>query len=272
MTQVPRNLFQRCISKMQSFSTRLTPVFIVLLMGLFCFILHLKTDCFSFIWHHKHSSLSREKIGAADSDWIQEMHRWSAAKGKYSQGAQDIYLERIFTKIGITNKYFVEFGFNEASYDSGGSGANTRALHRLGWRGLLLDATNENAHINLQKHFLYANNVARIFMSNHVPEDLDYLSCDMDSHDLWIFREILKAGFRPRVITTEFNSNYPLTLSISLIDPSILWNGTVPKNFPFMSPLSCAWGFLSDFENFTFQVGCEVKIALTWKTEAACKI
>jgi len=51
------------------------------------------------------------------------MHKWSTAKGQYSQGSQDLFLEKIFSIIKTTNKYFVEFGFNEKGYDTGGSGA-----------------------------------------------------------------------------------------------------------------------------------------------------
>ena len=176
-----------------------------------------------------------------DPRWIYDMHAWTNDRGPHSQGSQDRYLEKIFSVIRTTNRYFVEFGFNVPDYDVQGSGPNTKKLYNDGWRGLLLDATNENAKINLKKHFLYANNIATIFAENLVPKDLDYLSCDMDSHDLWVFRSILDAGYRPRVITTEFNSNYPITDSITLLDPTIVGNskGPLASKFEFAQ---CAWG------------------------------
>jgi hypothetical protein len=161
------------------------------------------------------------------------MHVWTDKKGVYSQGSQDDYLEKIFSVIQTTNKYFVEFGFNVHSYEEGGSGANTRKLHEEGWRGLLLDSDNENPKINLKKHYLFATNIAAIFEENMVPTDFDYLSCDMESHDLWVLRAILQAGFRPRVITTEYNSNYPITDAITLLDPSIVKHSTYLANYKF---------------------------------------
>jgi hypothetical protein len=116
------------------------------------------------------------------------MHVWTKKKGPYSQGSQDLNLEKIFSVVQSTNKYFVEFGLNEPSYTSGRSGANTRKLYENGWRGLFLDGDREHAQINLKKYFLFANNIAAIFGENKVPKDLDYLSCDMDSHDLRVFR------------------------------------------------------------------------------------
>lgn len=73
----------------------------------------------------------------------------------FSQGGQDGSIDYIFSKIGTTNKYFVEFGFNVPSYeDPRSTGSNSRFLYENGWRGLLLDADFENSTINLQKEFI----------------------------------------------------------------------------------------------------------------------
>ncbi|CAF4946640.1 unnamed protein product [Rotaria socialis] len=63
----------------------------------------------------------------------------------------------------------------------------------------------------------------------------------MDSHDLWVFRAILEAGYRPRVITTEYNSNYPITDAITLLDPTIVRNSVDIGKFEFKFS-QCAWG------------------------------
>jgi hypothetical protein len=123
-----------------------------------------------------------------------------------SQGNQDFILFELFRRLGETNRYFVEFGFNCA--DWGGSGPNTHALFERGWRGLLLDADNSNANINLHRRFLYYSNIGQILSEFRVPKELDYLSCDMDSHDWFVMLGILQANYRPRVLSIEFNSNY----------------------------------------------------------------
>ena len=61
-----------------------------------------------------------------------------------SQQTQDGVLAYIFQNIGVTNKYYVEFGFNAQTFE-GGSGANTYVLHKhFGWEGLLLDGQQDN--------------------------------------------------------------------------------------------------------------------------------
>ena len=44
-----------------------------------------------------------------------------------------------------------------------------------------------------------------------MPRELDYLSIDIDSTDIWVWRALLKSGkYRPRVVSIEYNSNLPL--------------------------------------------------------------
>ena len=132
-----------------------------------------------------------------------------------SQQTQDGVLAYIFQNIGVTNKYYVEFGFNAQTFE-GGSGANTYVLHKhFGWEGLLLDGQQENPAINLHKEFLLPGNIASIFRKLNVPEEPDFVSIDIDSYDIWLFKALVRGGFRPRVLTVEYNANFPLGASIA---------------------------------------------------------
>ena len=148
-----------------------------------------------------------------------------AASG--SQGRQDLILKTLFDRIGTANKYFVEFGFNSPGFDVGaeGTGANTEMLYRQGWRGLLLDGSRSNASINLHQSFIKSTNIVDTFQTHKVPIELDYLSIDIDSADLWVMRALL-AVYRPRVVSIEYNSNYdvdgPDASAITLPDPSTM--------------------------------------------------
>jgi hypothetical protein len=186
------------------------------------------------------NSVSRHPALIPKDAWIKDLRKVTKRGGDKSQNAQDAYFEAIFGKIGTTNRYFVEFGFNEPSYTSGGSGANTRNLYDQGWRGLLLDGTMENLDINLHAHYLFQNNIGSLLRKYNTEQEFDLLSCDMDSHDLFVLKGIFEAGFRPRVVTTEFNVNYPLEYAISQIDPTILGAQDISAyDFKFKD---CAWG------------------------------
>jgi hypothetical protein len=174
--------------------------------------------------------------------WIEDLHSHAddpLGQGP-TQGSQYIYLDTIFANIQPSNKFYVEFGFNCRGGINCGSGANVAKLYADGWRGLLLDGDNEDLSINLHAHYLFHNNIASIFEKYNVPKDLDYLSVDMDSHDIFVLQGILEGGYRPRVISHEYNSNYPLGSEMSMIDPSFL-TGDELKNYKF-SFKGCIWG------------------------------
>jgi len=117
--------------------------------------------------------------------------------------------------IGVTNKYYVEFGFNTDKFD-GGSGSNAYVLQKhFGWTGLLLDGRHQNPAINLQKEFISPDNIVSLFDKYGVPAEPDYVSIDIDSIDLWVFRALVQGGYRPRALTIEYNANFPVDAAIT---------------------------------------------------------
>ena len=155
------------------------------------------------------------------TDWLTYL---SCRAGRVtSQGGQDGVLQAIFDAIGVTNRFYVEFGFNCDTID-GGSGPNIAQLHARGWRGLLLDGAFSNPSINLHKRFLTSDNVCAVFNSFSVPYEPDYVSIDVDSTDLWLMRSVM-AGYRPRVVTCEFNSSFGLEHAITHENAGGDWQG-----------------------------------------------
>lgn len=144
-----------------------------------------------------------------------------------SQGGQDGLLNWIFSNIGIQHGYYVEFGFNAQVFD-GGSGSNTFNLFsnaNESWTGLLLDGEFENSSINLRKEWVSDKNICGIFRKYNVPLDVDYVSIDLDSVDLWVFRALLSndCEYRPRVFSVEYNSILDPESTISIASPTFTW-------------------------------------------------
>ena len=121
--------------------------------------------------------------------------------------------EYIFSNIHPTNKYYVEFGFDSDGWSKIGGGANTRILNKdFGWNGLLLDGEHKNWKMNLHTEFIYGSNIVALFDKYGVPREVDYVSVDIDSIDVWVLRALLMnpatrfgKPYRPRVISAEFN-------------------------------------------------------------------
>ena len=133
-------------------------------------------------------------------------------KRVYSQNGEDGIIQSIFAQIGVTDKYFVEFGTQD------GSQTNTRNLRHpnSGWNGLLMDGGYEDEAINLHEEFIYDSNIVALFEKYKVPKAFDLLSTDTDFKDFWISESILAAGFRPRVIVSEVNPCFNPNLGITV--------------------------------------------------------
>ncbi|MAE81201.1 MAG: hypothetical protein CMB80_00590 [Flammeovirgaceae bacterium] len=125
---------------------------------------------------------------------------------EYSQNGEDGIINSIFTMIGTTNKYYVEFGVED------GIESNTRYLfkHR-GWKGLLMDGSHENDSLNLHKEFITAENIEELFAKHDVPKELDLLSIDIDGNDYWVWKAI--TNYHPRVVIMEYNAHIDPTIS-----------------------------------------------------------
>lgn len=151
--------------------------------------------------------------------WVKDLALRDFGAGQMSQGYQDILIDIIFDNIPAKNspRFCVEFGF-DGSEISGGYGANTAVLvSKRGWRNLYLDGGNENRDINLHRHFLTSDNIVSVLRQYNVPSEPDYISIDVDSTDLWLFRSILEE-YRASVFSVEYNCNFPLSAAITMAD------------------------------------------------------
>ena len=141
-----------------------------------------------------------------------------------SQNSEDAVLLRILDCIGHGTKEFFEFGAQD------GMEVNTRLLREeYGWRGHLLDGGAPDPAINLHHEFFNASNIVALMGKYGASLELDLLSVDCDFDDFFILREILLAGFRPRLLVTEFNGDFTSHQAYSVLAPLSLnaqrWTG-----------------------------------------------
>ena len=101
--------------------------------------------------------------------------------------------------------------------DFAATGLNTRALNRSGWGGVYFDAVIHAPQFNIFQAELSEENIVSHFEAAHVPNNVDYVSIDVDSIDLWLFRGLVNSTslMRPRVVSVEFNPNYGAELLLT---------------------------------------------------------
>lgn len=135
----------------------------------------------------------------------------------YSQFGEDGILLYIFSKIGITNRCFVEFGIGD------GRECNTANLSiNFGWHGLLMDCdkdavalvkhyyqktSRENiqmrARIRIVQCLVSAGNINKVLLDNGIKGEIDLLSIDIDGNDFWVWKAITVID--PHVVVIEYN-------------------------------------------------------------------
>jgi hypothetical protein len=132
----------------------------------------------------------------------------------FSQNGEDGIIEEIFRRIGVTNRFFVEFGASD------GVETNSSYLLYKGWNGVWIDGSQKNlaairqscanaiAKGQLQAvcSFITAENIEGLFKDANVPTELDFLSVDIDRNDYYVWEAL--QSYRPRVVAIEYNAVY----------------------------------------------------------------
>ena len=143
----------------------------------------------------------------------------------YSQNGEDGLLHFIFSKIGTTNRCFVEFGI------SSGIECNTANLSiNHGWNGLLIDGDVNNIkrakyyynqlhkiepeQIKIVSNFITAQNIDKIISENCINGKIDLLSIDIDGNDYWVWKAI--KSILPRVVVIEYNASLGSEKSVTV--------------------------------------------------------
>ena len=136
------------------------------------------------------------------------------AVGRISQAGQDHRLKILLIDVlGIHNGSCIEFGFPSVA------ASNTEALVRhQGWHGLRfgVNDTRYNSHAE----WLTSSNIVDTFRKYSVDPEVDYVSMDVDSAELWLFEALLSSEYRPKVFTVEYNANFPWGSAISFPNPA----------------------------------------------------
>jgi len=151
----------------------------------------------------------------------------------FSQNGEDGIIQEIFNRIGLTNKYFVEFGVEN------GLECNSTNLLYKDWSGLWIEGSHDfcnqisgrfkdiidGSRLKIQNEFITAENIQLIFDGANVPSEPDLLSIDIDYNDYYVWKAITK--YQPRVVVIEYNSIFrPDTHFVVKYNPKRIWDKT----------------------------------------------
>ena len=116
----------------------------------------------------------------------------------YSQNDEDGIIREIFSRIGTSNKTFVEFGVGD------GMENNTVALLFENWKGLWIDYSKqsiktincnlkniiENGQLKIIEAMITKDNINQLISDNIDYREIDLLSIDIDGNDYHVLNAI----------------------------------------------------------------------------------
>ena len=143
----------------------------------------------------------------------------------FSQSGEDGILMGIFSRVGTTNKKFMEIGIGN------GDECNTANLSiNHGWSGLLVDGDDQqviNARnfyqnfsaVSVTQCFVTTDNINELLIQNRMTGEIDLMSLDIDGNDYWVLEKI--NVLNPRIVILEYNPTFGPERSITVpYDPN----------------------------------------------------
>ena len=127
-----------------------------------------------------------------------------------SQSGEDGVLAEIFRRIGVSERYFVEFGV-----ESGREGNCVYLADVADWNGLFIEAEPAlyrklddkyvaSSGVVTSQAMVTPANVEELFHRAGVPAEPDVVSIDIDGGDYWVWEAMV--NYRPRVVVIEYNA------------------------------------------------------------------
>ncbi|WP_153798738.1 hypothetical protein [Foetidibacter luteolus] len=130
----------------------------------------------------------------------------------YSQNGEDGIIHEIFKRIGVTNKFFIEFGVEN------GTECNTTSLLYNGWKGLWIGGEKkyvekinksckniiDQKKLTIINAFITAENIESLFLEANSPAEPDLLSIDIDRNNYYVWNAV--KNYLPRVLIIEYNA------------------------------------------------------------------
>ena len=129
----------------------------------------------------------------------------------HSQSDEDGIIQEIFSRIGTTNRVFVEFGAEV------GLECNLHYLLEQGWTGFWIegqplykdailahhDARLRSGQLKFKSAYVYPDNINSLIAGAGIGGEIDMLSIDIDSNDYHVWKAI--DVISPRLVIAEHN-------------------------------------------------------------------
>jgi hypothetical protein len=168
-----------------------------------------------------------EQLIALGRLYRKSLQRDNSYAGEYE------YLKKIIANLNLMGGYVVDV----AASDGVSQSCTFGFFEDSNWIGLAVEMDPSKfsrlafvyadfPNVSLARCRVTPQTAARLMQSFEVPFDFTLLNLDIDSYDLHVIDELLKADFRPRVISMEINEKIPPPIFFTVdYDDAHYWQG-----------------------------------------------
>jgi len=164
-------------------------------------------------------------------EWLNQLKDLDLTHARHGQYGEDIVIDFIISKIGVTNRFFIDIG--AGAYGTG-TMSNTRQLVEHGWNGLSFDMdAHGNGNDNIIQEFVTPFNIVSLLKKHNCPAEPDFINIDIDGHDYDVLDRVL-SEYKPRLVCSEYNATLPVLSKIKLAyEEGYLWKETNKYGYSF---------------------------------------
>ncbi len=161
---------------------------------------------------------------------LKTSHRARAGSDTSAAG-EFAHLKHLVERLKIDGGYIVDIAASDGVTQS----CTLGFFSNFNWRGLAVEMDPEKfanlafvyarfEDVKLARCKVTPGNIGALLQGNEVPRDFTLLNLDIDSYDLHVIAELLRADFRPTIISMEINEKIPPPLLFSVnFDESHYW-------------------------------------------------
>ena len=162
---------------------------------------------------------------------ILNLYNSAVSKSNDSFAGEYDVLEDLTERLNLTDGYIVDIAASDGFTQSCTFGF----FKEKNWSGLAVEMDpikfsklsflySNFSKCSLARNRVTPNNVVSILKSYEVSNDFDILNLDVDSYDLHIIDSILRADYKPKIITMEINEKIPAGIFFTVnFDESHYW-------------------------------------------------
>jgi hypothetical protein len=149
-------------------------------------------------------------------------HSWEFSA--FSQNSEDGIIDFLASFISTPNRYFIEIGSSDGLENNSSYLAFAKK-----YSGIMIEGDQSKAErakkylerfnwgVEYINSFVDKDNISELLTKKSLYLNPDFFSLDIDGIDFYVMESVLSSGYRPKIVSVEYNSTFGPTRELTII-------------------------------------------------------